>query len=133
MTNPGPLGGNERPLAGPDADPLAVGQVPPPAVPAAPAYETTELHDPTPAYDSLAGETSIERPLVVEDVDYEVARPDTVRTPDYALAPNPSPAGLLAAVRDFAAKNPVGFLAGALVAGWLVGKVFSSSDDDDES
>ena len=130
MTNPGPLGGNERPLAGPDADPLAVGQVPPPAVPAAPAYEPTELRDPTPAYDSLAEETSIDRPLVVEDVDYEVAQLDTVQTPDYALAPNPSASGVLAAVKGFATKNPVGFLAAALVAGWLVGKVFSSSDDE---
>lgn len=125
MTNPGPLGG-ERPLDGPDADPLAVGEVPPPAVPAAPAYEPTELNDPTPAYDSLAEET----PLVVEDVDYEVAQADTVQTPDYALAPNPSASGVLSSVKEFAAQKPAAFIAVALFAGWLVGKVFSSSDDE---
>jgi len=126
MTNPGPLGGSERPLDGPDADPLAVGQVPPSAVPTAPAYEPTRLNDPTPAYDSLAEET----PLVVEDVDYEVAQPDAVQTPDYALAPNPSPSGVLASVKDFAAQKPAAFIVLALVAGWLVGKVLSSSDDE---
>lgn len=130
MTNPGPLGGSERPLDGPDADPLAVGEVPPPAIPAAPAYETTRLNDPTPAYDSLAGETAIDpAPLVVEDVDYEVAQPDTVQTPDYALAPNPGAAGLLSSVKGFAAQKPAAFIAVALFAGWLVGKVLSSSDD----
>jgi hypothetical protein len=126
MTNPGPLGGNERPLDGPDADPLAVGQVPPAAVPAAPAYEPTRLNDPTPAYDSLAEET----PLVVEDVDYEVAQPDAVQTPDYALAPNPSASGVLSSVKEFAAQKPAAFIALALLAGWLVGKVLSSSDDE---
>lgn len=131
MTNPGPLGGNERPLTGPDADPLAVGQVPPPAVPAAPAYEPTELRDPTPAYDSLAEETFTDpAPLVVEDVDYSVEQADTAQTPDYALAPNPSAAGVLSAVKDFASQKPAAFIAVALVAGWLVGKIFSSSDDE---
>ena len=126
MTNPGPLGGNERPLDGPDADPLAVGQVPP-----APAYDTTELNTPTPAYDSLAEETSLDQPLVVEDVDYEVAQPNTATTPDYALAPNPSASGILSAVKEFAGQRPAAFIAAALFAGWLVGKVFSSSDDDE--
>lgn len=131
MTNPGPLSGDERPLDGPDADPLAVGEVPPAAIPAAPAYQTTELNDPTPAYDTLAGETSIDpAPLVVEDVDYEVAQPDAVQTPDYALAPNPSASGVLASVKEFAAQKPAAFIAAALFAGWLVGKVFSSSDDE---
>lgn len=131
MTYPGPLGGDERPLAGPDADPLAVGQVPPPAVPTAPAYEPTELLDATPAYDSLAEETAIDPlPLVVEDVDYAVDQADTAQTADYALAANPSPAGLLASVKDFAAQKPAAFVAAALFAGWLVGKIFSSSDDE---
>ncbi len=130
MTNPGPLGG-ERPLDGPDADPLAVGQVPPPAVPDAPAYEPAELNTPTPAYDSLAQETSLDQPLVVEDVDYEVAQTDSAQSPDYALAPNPSASGVLAAVKDFASQRPAAFIAAALFAGWLVGKVFSSSDDDE--
>lgn len=131
MTNPGPLGGNERPLDGPDADLFAVGQVPPPAVPSAPAYEPAELNTATPAYDSLAEETSLDQPLVVNDVDYEVARTDSAQSPDYALAPNPSPAGLLIAVKDFAAQRPAAFIAAALFAGWLVGKIFSSSDDDE--
>ena len=37
-------------------------------------------------------------------------------------------------VKAFAAKQPAAFLGVALAAGWLVGKIFfSSSDDDDES
>jgi hypothetical protein len=122
MTNPGPLGGDERPLTGPDADPLAVGQVPAPAP-----------LDPTPAYDSLAQETHTDpAPLVVEDVDYAVDQPDAVQTPDYALAPNPSAAGVLSSVKEFAAQKPAAFIGIALLVGWLVGKVLSSSDDSDD-
>ena len=127
MTNPGPLGGDERPLTGPDADPLAVGQ------PATAPYEPTELRDPTPAYDSLAEETATDpAPLVVENVDYAVDQPDAVQTPDYALAPNPSAAGVLSSVKEFAAQKPAAFIGIALVVGWLVGKVLSSSDDSDD-
>jgi hypothetical protein len=114
MTNPAPTGGDERP------DPLTVGEVPPPAVPATPAYDSTELLEPTPAYDSLAQETALTAPV------------DVALTPevDYALAPDPGASGPLAQVKAFAADKPALFLGLALAAGWLVGKIFSSSDDD---
>lgn len=119
MTNPAPLGGDERPdpLAM-HTDPLAV---PPPAVPSAAAYDSTELLEPTPAYDSLAQETGLTAPL------------DAGLSPqaDYALAPNPGDAGPLAQVKAFAGDQPAVFIGLALAAGWLVGKIFSSSDDDD--
>jgi hypothetical protein len=123
MTNPGPLGGDGRPLTGPDADPLGVGQAPAP-------YEAAELRDPTPAYDMLAEETATDpAPLVVEDVDYTVDRLDVAGSPDPAPASNPSAGGVLSAVREFAAQKPAAFIGAALLVGWLVGKVFSSSDD----
>jgi hypothetical protein len=110
MTNPAPPGGDERP------DPLAVGEVPP----AAPAYDSTELLEPTPAYDALAQETALTAPV------------DTALVPeaDYALAPSPTGTGPLAEVKAFAADKPAAFLGLALAAGWLVGKIFSSSSDD---
>ncbi|HST67144.1 MAG TPA: hypothetical protein VLM05_18345, partial [Mycobacteriales bacterium] len=108
-----PPGGDEGP------DPFAVDEVPPLATPAAPVYDSTELLEPTPAYDSLAQET-----------DFAPAPALTPET-DYALAPNPGEAGPLAQVKAFAADKPAVFLGLALAAGWLVGKIFSSSDDDD--
>ena len=120
MTNPAPLGGDERPPPVPNADPLPVDEVPPPATPAAPVYDSTEL-EPTPAYDSLAQETALS---TTED---KALTPET----DYALAPNPGGSGSLAQVKAFAADKPAVFLGLALAAGWLVGKIFSSSDDDD--
>lgn len=133
MTNPGPLGGGDRPLTGPDTDLFAAGEVPPAAVPPPPAYEPTELLepapetellDPTPEYDSLAEDTVFEipltsvavEPLVVEEIGY--------------LAEPPVRSGPLAAVTSFAAERPAVFLGAALAAGWLVGRILSSSDDD---
>jgi hypothetical protein len=111
MTNPAPPGGDERPPT-PDVDPLTVGELPPPAAPPPPAYDTTELLEPTPAFDALAQEKQL--------------TPEA----DYALAPNPGDAGPLAQVKAFATEKPGVFLGLALAAGWLVGKIFSSSDDD---
>jgi len=108
-----------------DPDPLGTG-TPPPARPAAPVYDepadllgtvpdagTTELAAPTPAYDALAAESGF--------------------TPAY---PEPAGAGgaggTLAKVKAFADERPAAFLAAALVAGWLVGKLFGSSDDDED-
>ena len=113
MTNPAPTGGDEGP------DPFAVDEVPPPATPAAPVYDSTEILEATPAYDSLAQETSLSAP---QDLSPEA---------DYALAPNPGGSGPLVQVKAFAADKPAVFLGVALAAGWLVGKIFSSSDDDD--
>ena len=143
MSNPGPPGEDERPLAGPAAsmgvpesgtqhatstdlpplvepDPLAIG-TPPPARPAPPAYDeptdllgtvpdeaAAALAAPTPAYDALAAETRF--------------------TPVEPAAP----AGVLAKVKAFADERPAAFLAAALVAGWLVGKLLGSDDDEDE-
>jgi hypothetical protein len=139
MTNPGPPGEDERPLAGPPAGmglpesgtqhatstdiPLPVD----PATPATPvtrAYdeptglldpvpdvEPTELAAPTPAYDELAAESGFD-----------------------ALAPADAAggAGVLAKVKAFADERPAAFLAAALLAGWLVGKLLGSFGDDDE-
>jgi hypothetical protein len=110
MTHPAPTGGDERP------DPFAVAETPPPATPPAAAYDSTELLEPTPAYDSLAKESALEDPALT---------PET----DYALAPNPGQSGPLAQVKAFATDKPAVFLGLALAAGWLVGKIFSSSDD----
>src|SRR5215213_3554533 len=112
MTHPAPTGG-ERP------DPFAVDETPPAATPPAAAYDSTELLEPTPAYDSLAQETGLSAP---ED---PALTPET----DYALAPNPGQSGPLAQVKTFATDKPAVFLGLALAAGWLVGKIFSSSDD----
>jgi hypothetical protein len=138
MSNPGPPAEDERPLAGPatdmgatsadlpplvdgSTDPLAIG-TPPPARPAPPAYDAptdllgtvpdeaaAALSAPTPAYDALAAETGF--------TPYE---------------PEPSgPGGALAKVKAFATERPAAFLAAALAAGWLVGKLISSDDEDE--
>ena len=117
MTHPAPTGGDERP------DPFAVNETPPPATPPAAAYDSTELLEPTPAYDSLAQETA----LSTADTEDKALTPET----DYALAPNPGSSGPLGLVKTFATDKPAVFLGLALAAGWLVGKIFSSSDDDD--
>lgn len=124
MTNPGPLGGDDRPRTGPDADLFAAGEVPPAAVPAAAAYEPTELLEPTPAYDSLAEETAFEAPLTAA----VVVEPLVVEETGYLAEPSVQ-SGPLAAVKSFAADRPAVFVGAALAAGWLVGKVFFSSAD----
>lgn len=128
MTNPGPPSGD--PLAGPDASmgmpesgthhatsrdlplpgivedtdrfPLGGGRD-------APRAYDPPVVEPTPAYDALAEETGL--------VDYDASYQDA--------APGP-----LGKVTAFAAEKPAAFIAAALVAGWLVGKLFGSSDDD---
>jgi hypothetical protein len=122
MSNPG---GDERPPV-PSDDLFAAGD-PPPVVP---AYEPAELRDPTPEYDALA-EASVS-PLVVESTDFSRDEAEAVTgDADYHLAPNPGAASPLDTVKRFAAQQPAAFLGAALVLGWLVGKVFSSSDDDE--
>lgn len=121
MSNPGPLGGDDRPLA----DPPVVGEVPPPAMPPAPAYEPTELLDPTPAYDTLAGESGLD-----ETPTYDALAQDPALSGAFEPVPASQETGPLAVVKAFAAKQPVAFLGVTLAAGWLVGKIFSSSDDE---
>jgi hypothetical protein len=149
MSDPRPAGEDERPPAGPGAgmglpesgtqhatstdftlptDPPALPVYEDPAQladPLAPAYdEPTDLVDAvpdveatelaaagTPAYDALAAETA-----------FEPAGP----------AEPSGAAGVLAKVKAFADERPAAFLAAALVAGWLVGKLLGSSDDDDD-
>ena len=124
MTNPAPTGGDEGP------DPFAVDEVPPPATPPTPVYDSTELLEPTPVYDSteLLEPTPAYDSLAQESA--PIAPPLTPEA-DYALAPSPGGTGPLAQVKAFAADKPAVFLGLALAAGWLVGKIFSSSDDDD--
>ena len=147
MTNPAPLGGDERP----NADPLPVDEVPPPAMPPPPAYETAGPLDPTPAYDALAAEAPLSDPLtdplpdpltgpVTEPVGEPLgtgAASALGPEADYALAPNPTDAGALAQVKTLAAEKPAAFLGALLAAGWLLGKITSRGkrskrDSDDE-
>ena len=140
MTNPAPLGGDESPPPGSSADPLPVDEVPPSAIPP-PAYESSELLEPTPAYDSLAAEAPLTDPMGTSAVD-----PDPLTAPvppvdpaastltpeaDYALAPKPGDAGPLAKVKAFAAEKPAAFIGAALAAGWLIGKLTSRGSDND--
>jgi hypothetical protein len=120
MTNPAPLGGDERPPPAPITDPLGADEVPP----AAPAYESTELLEPTPAYDSLAAE-SAPQPLSTPS--------EPLIETEYDTAVDVStPAGPLEQLKAFAADKPAVFLGAALAAGWLVGKLLLSSSDDDD-
>jgi hypothetical protein len=121
MTNPAPPGGDERPPPVPNVDPLPVDEVPPPAMPAPPAYERTEGLEPTPAYDALAAEVPLSEPLPGETSGASTLTPEA----DYALAPSPTDAGPLAQVRTLAAEKPLVFLGATLGAGWLVGKITS--------
>jgi hypothetical protein len=130
MTNPAPMGGDE-----PNVDPYAVDEVPP-AVPPAPAYDSTELLEPTPAFDSLAQETALTEPAT-EPATEPVAEPLLPPPPplveseyDTAVDYAATPSGPLAQVKAFATERPAVFLGVALATGWLVGKIFSSSDDD---
>jgi hypothetical protein len=142
MTNPAPMGGND-----PNVDPYAVDEAPP-AVPPTPAYDSTELLESTPAFDSLAQETALTEPAT-EPATGQATEPATgpVTEPVAAplLPPPPplveseydtavdyaaTPSGPLAQVKAFATERPAVFLGVALATGWLVGKIFSSSDDD---
>lgn len=164
MSNPGPTGEDERPLAGPDAgmglpesgtqhatstdfvvpvgptaeenpDPLT-GDSPlgatPPEQPVPPAYDDpSELVSP-PAYDEPT-----ELPVPgVEATDLATGTPAydaLVAESDFTVSePAPAAGGALAKVKAFADDRPAAFLAAALVAGWLVGKLLGSSGDDDE-
>jgi hypothetical protein len=104
----------------------------PPATTATPAYdepadlldalpdvESTELAAPTPAYDALAAESGFDA-LEPAGAGGDGGTGGT------------GGAGVLAEVKAFAAERPAAFLAAALVAGWLVGKLLGSSGDDDE-
>lgn len=206
MTNPGPPGEDERPLAGPDAgmglpesgtqhatstdfglplgetaeqdtNPLRIyggvtpGDTPPPGRPVAPAYDDpSELVDAapgygeppdllppapgfddpggpgglasthagpaaaglsaTPAYDELAEEVGLAEPVapttMVPAGGYRSA------TDSGSGYPGGADGGLLAKVKAFAGQRPEAFLGAALAAGWLVGKLFSSSDDGED-
>ncbi|CAA9290710.1 MAG: hypothetical protein AVDCRST_MAG41-4312 [uncultured Corynebacteriales bacterium] len=110
MTNPGPQGG---------VDPLAVGEVPPPATPPAPAYEPSELLAPTPARDDLAAGTPT----------YDALAQEPALSGAFEPAPE-SGGGPMTTVRALAAKNPAAFIGGALAVGWVLGRLFSSDDDE---
>jgi hypothetical protein len=128
MTNPAPTGGDE-----PIVDPYAADEVPPPAVPPTPAHDSTELLEPTPAYDSLAQETTLTEPVLPPAAEpvLQPATPLVESEYDTSVDYDASPSGPLAQVKAFAAQRPAVFLGVALAAGWLVGKILSSSDDDD--
>jgi hypothetical protein len=133
-----------------EPDPLAgdvpLGETPPPAQPVPPAYEDpTELVEPA----GPADDEPTDLLDAVPDVEAAelAAAPDVAGTPAYdALATETGftdpaePAatvpwggeGVLAKVKAFADQRPAAFLAAALVAGWLVGKLLGSSGDDDD-
>jgi hypothetical protein len=126
MTNPAPEG---RDAAAP------VEGTPPAATPPPPAYESSELLEPTPAFDSLAQEQGLGGTGLTEPIapispieDRTTLGPDA----DYALAPNPADGGPLGTVKAFAAKNPAAFIGAALAVGWLVGKLLPSGNKDDD-
>lgn len=177
MTNLGPPGEDERPLAGLEAgtgppesdlqhaistdfaapldrttdldasrsDGTGPGDPAPPAPPAPPAYDdpadllravpdvdaagglftSHAAVSSTPAYDALAEESGLTDP---------VAPTSTVPlTDDHGYySAGGSDGGALAKVKAFADQRPAAFLGAALVAGWLVGKLFSSSDDGED-
>jgi hypothetical protein len=50
---------------------------------------------------------------------------------DTAVDYDATPSGPLAQVKAFATNRPAVFLGLALAAGWLVGKILSSSDDEE--
>ena len=108
MTNPGPPSGY---------DPLAVGEVPPPAMPPAPAYEPSELLAPTSALGDLAAGTPT----------YDALTREPELSGAYEPLPEPGP---MASVRAFAGQNPAAFIGGALAVGWLLGRLLSSDDDE---
>jgi hypothetical protein len=115
MTNPAPTGGDE-----PNVDP-----------PPAPAHDSTELLEPTPAYDSLAQETPLTEPMLPPPAEPALPPAPLVESEyDTAVDYAGTPSGPLAQVKAFAAERPAVFLGVALAAGWLVGKLLSSSDDD---
>ena len=139
MTNPGPPGEDERPLAGPDT---GMG-----------LPESGTQHATSTDFDPLAPVTTpIDPPLTTDLSGGEPATPVTPSpdiagtvpsetlptTSSYGTASGPggsSPAGgALAKVRAFAEQRPEAFLAAALVAGWLAGKLlgFSSGDDSED-
>jgi len=141
MSDPRPTGEDfARPADPPaDLDPLPVGETPPSALPryedptelvdpAAPAYEEpTDLVDAVPAVEAtpLATSSSAGTPA------YDALAAES----SFGLAEPAEPtgaSGVLAKVKAFADERPAAFLAAALVAGWLVGKLLGSSDDDDE-
>jgi hypothetical protein len=138
-----------------EPDPLAAdapfGETPPPEQPHPPGYDDpTDPTDPTelvassrPAYDEP---TDLLDAIPDVEATELAATQEAVGTPAYdALAaeagytelaaptvPPPGAGGVLAQVRAFADERPAAFLAAALVAGWLVGKLLGSSDDDEE-
>jgi hypothetical protein len=159
MTNPGPPG-DERPLVGPDADmglpesgtqhatstdyptlggatagasEFPLGATPPAAVPTPPAYEdASELVDPVPGSGALDAEPTPAYDALAEESGLAPAEPTvTTLSPDYYADHGSADSGPLAKVKQFAGKSPAAFIGAALVAGWLVGKLFGSSDDDD--
>jgi hypothetical protein len=116
--------------------PAALGSTPPPASPTPPAYDDpSELVQEPTAYDEAPG-----LPLPEADDATIAATPayDALAQESGLLDPagtaaaggTGAGAGALTKVKAFADQRPAAFLGMALAAGWLVGKLFSSSDDD---
>jgi hypothetical protein len=136
MSNPGPPGEDERPLAGPDT---GMG-----------LPESGTQHATSTDFDPLAPATTpIDPPLTTGLSGDEPAPPVTPSpeiagtvpsetlptTSSYGTASgsggSSSAGGALAKVKAFAEQRPEAFLAAALAAGWLAGKLLGSSSDDD--
>jgi hypothetical protein len=150
MTNPGPPDGADSPPTGPGTrmglpesgtqhatstdfvlpvdepvrpgDPLSDDLATPPAArPAAPLYD--EVAAETGAADTVAGPT--EDLAAIGDTGGAVyGEVGDAATPD---------AGPLGAVKAFAAQRPALFLGAVLAAGFLIGRLLSSSDDGEAS
>ena len=149
MTYPGPPGDpDERPLDAPD---LGMG------VPESGTQHATSTDYPLPldrpadpdvdpllvtggASDSLAGASSLSQPTpptydAAADL-VQPAEPTTTVPADDSYGrhayPDEAGGGILDKVKAFADQRPELFLGVTLLVGWLVGRLFSSSDDSDE-
>lgn len=167
MSNPGPPGEDERPLAGPDAgmglpesgtqhatstdfevpvgptadenpDPLTgnspLGATTPPAQPVPPVYDDPSELVSSPAYDEPTDLLDAVPDVEATDLATDTPAYDALVSESDFGVPEPAPAdsGVLAKVKAFADERPAAFLAAALVAGWLVGKLLGSSGDDED-
>jgi hypothetical protein len=130
MSNPGPPGDDERELPGPD---LGMGMPESGTQHATSTDFEVPLNRPAdPLTDPL---TDLDGPIGTEPV-LPAATPAEPVDPTTTV-PASEPAaeaagGAMAKVKAFADERPGAFLAAALAVGWLVGKLLSSSGDDED-
>lgn len=128
MTYPGPPGEDERPLAGPDT---GMG------LPESGTQHATSTDFDLPLNRPADSDTD---PLLTTPPPAQPTPPayedpgELVQPvePTTTVPANEGAGGLLDKVKAFADQRPAAFLAAALAAGWLVGKLLGSSGDDED-